>query len=126
MWTFSKQMSELEARRKRWSFWRPTEEKDSRFDNDINPQCSPSPRHSSNQIGVSHDSQKVEKKIRKKVGKKVGKKVEEKVGKNFKKVKKKIEKKSQEKVEKKVEKKARKKDGTRAKLKGILKIESVT
>lgn len=31
MWTFSNQMLELEARRKRWSFWRPSKEKNFSF-----------------------------------------------------------------------------------------------
>ena len=43
VWTLSKQMSELEAPLKHWSFWNPTKEKNLSFYNDIKAQCSQSP-----------------------------------------------------------------------------------
>ena len=44
MWTSSNQMSKLEAPQKHWSFWDPTKEKNLSFYNDINAQCSESPK----------------------------------------------------------------------------------
>lgn len=76
MWTFSNQMLELEARRKRWSFWRPSKEKNFSF-----KQRYQSVGFAKSTAVTRLGSATFHRKSGKKNGKKVGKKVEKKVGK---------------------------------------------
>ena len=140
MWTFSKEMSELEARRKRWSFWCPTKEKKFLVLTTISIR-SVRQVHSSNQVGVSHLPQKVEKKPGEKSGKKSGKSREKIQEKSWEKSWEKSREKSREKIweesreknsgrksgkkSEKIEKLQRKKSGKKSRKKSGKKTERV-